>query len=167
MMANKDDFTPDEWTKVLESIVAAGVAIAAADPSGWWGTFKEATAGTPVLTEAKDDPASNELIRSAIADFGKSDDGSILAMRERFSHGNPAENVRRSLESLHEVSAIIDANAPEDAEAFKNWLCRISQNVAEAAVEGSILGLGGVRVSEAEKATLRDIKKALGSGPVN
>jgi hypothetical protein len=33
---------------------------------------------------------------------------------------------------------------------------------AEAAVEGSFLGFGGVRVSDAETATLRDISKALG-----
>jgi len=161
-MANKDDFTPQEWAKVLESILAAGVAIAAADPSGWWGTFKEAAAGTPVLAEAKNSPNSNELIRSAIADFERSDDGSILAMRERFSHGKPAESVRRSLESLKEAATIIDTKAPDEAGAFKSWLYEISKKVAEAAVEGAILGFGGVRVSKAEQATLKDISKALG-----
>jgi len=161
-MANKDDFTPEEWIKVLESVVAAGAAIAASDPSGWWGTFKEAAAGTPVLTEAKGDLKSNELIKAVIADFEKSDDNSILAMQERFTHGNPTESVRRSLKSLHEASAIIDANAPDDAAAFKSWLYGISQKVADAAIEGSILGFGGVRVSDTEKAMLRDISEALG-----
>ena len=33
-MANKNDFTPEEWTKVLESIIAAGIAVSAVDPSG-------------------------------------------------------------------------------------------------------------------------------------
>jgi hypothetical protein len=37
------------------------------------------------------------------------------------------------------------------------------QKVAEAATEGSFLGFGGVRVSDAEKATLDDISKALGT----
>ena len=45
---------------------------------------------------------------------------------------------------------------------FKTWLRDISHKVAEAAVDGSFLGFGGVRVSEAERATLRDISKALG-----
>ena len=45
-MANKNDFTPEEWTKVLESIIAAGIAVSAVAPSGWWGTFKEAVAGS-------------------------------------------------------------------------------------------------------------------------
>ncbi len=164
-MASRDDFTPEEWTKVLESIVAAGLAISAADPSGWWGTLKEAAASTPALTQDKRDPKPNELIRAAIADFAKSDDGSILAMRDRFTQAEPAESVRRSLASLREVSAILDAKAPDDAAAFKSWLREISQKVAEAAVEGSILGFGGVRVSDAEKATLRNISAALGMAP--
>ena len=43
-MANKNDFTPEEWAKVLESIMVAGIAVSAADPSGLWGTLKEAAA---------------------------------------------------------------------------------------------------------------------------
>ena len=160
-MANKNDFTPEEWTKVLESIIAAGIAVSAADPSGWWGTLKEAAAGTPALAAAKRDPNSNELIKAAVADFERSNDGSILAMRERFAQAE-TECVQRSLASLREVSAIVDAKAPDEAAAFKNWLREISQKVAEAAVEGSFLGFGGVRVSDAETATLRDISKALG-----
>jgi hypothetical protein len=74
----------------------------------------------------------------------------------------PTECVQRSLASLREVSAIVDAKAPDEAAAFKTWLREISQKVAEAAVEGSFLGFGGVRVSDAETATLRDISKALG-----
>src|SRR5215467_1776860 len=84
-MASKHDFTPEEWTKVLESIMVAGVAISAADPSGLWGTLKEAAAGGLAVAAAKRDPNSNELIKAAIADFEKSSEGSILAMRERFA----------------------------------------------------------------------------------
>lgn len=46
--------------------------------------------------------------------------------------------------------------------AFKAWLRGISQKVPEASKEGSFLGVGGVQVSDAEKATLADISKALG-----
>jgi hypothetical protein len=50
-----------------------------------------------------------------------------------------------------------------DAAAFKAWLRAISQKVAEASKEGGVLGFGGVAVSDAEKATLADISKALGT----
>ena len=161
-MADKNDFTPEEWTKILESIVAAGLAVSAADRSGWWGTLKEAAASTPALAETKRDPRSNELIRAAIAAFERSNDGSILAIRERFAKAEPTVCVERSLASLREVSVIVEAKAPDEAEGFKAWLREISQKVAEAAREGSFLGLGGVRVSDAEKSALRDISKALG-----
>ena len=104
-MANKNDFTPEEWTKVLESIIAAGIAVSAVDPSGLWGTLKEAAAGTPALAAAKRDPNSNELInQAAVADFERSNDGSILAMRERFAQAEPTECVQRSLASLRYLS---------------------------------------------------------------
>ena len=86
-----------------------------------------------------------------------------LFLRPTNSVTEPAQCVQRSLASLREVSAILDANAPSDAAAFKAWLRGISQKVAEAAVEGGFLGFGGVKVSDAEKATLDDIAKALGT----
>ena len=41
-MANKQNFKPDEWTKILESTMLAGMAVSAAEPSGLWGALKEA-----------------------------------------------------------------------------------------------------------------------------
>jgi hypothetical protein len=65
---------------------------------------------------------------------------------------------------LRQISAVLTAKAPGDAAAFKNWLRQISQHTAEAAKEGGgLLGLGGIQVSEAEKATLAEISSALGA----
>src|SRR5262245_30201005 len=101
-MASKNDFTPEEWTKVLESIMVAGIAVSAADPSGLWGTLKEAAASSSALAAAKRDPKSNELIKAAIADFETSEGRSNIqnAMRKRFAQAEPAECVQRSLASL-------------------------------------------------------------------
>jgi len=71
--------------------------------------------------------------------------------------------VQRSLQTLREVAAILDSKAAGDAADFKAWLREISQQVAEASKEGGVLGIGGVRISENEKATLSDIARALGS----
>jgi hypothetical protein len=80
-----------------------------------------------------------------------------------FAGSKPADAVQRSLDSLREVSAILAAKAPSDAPAFKAGLTDISRKVAEASSEGGFLGIGGVQVSEAEKATLADISKAFGT----
>lgn len=71
--------------------------------------------------------------------------------------------VERPLANLKEVSAILNAKAPRDAAGLKSWLQAISENVAEASFEGGFLGIGGVKVNDAEKATLADISKALGT----
>ena len=164
-MANKDAFTPEEWTQVLESMMLCSIAVSAADPNGLWGALKEAFATSSALAASKLDPASNELVKAAVTDFETSAGRSEVqkALRARFSGVEPDECVQRSLESLRRVSAILDAKAPRDAAAFKAWLRDLSQKVAEASVEGSFLGFGGERVSESEKATLADIGKALGT----
>ena len=108
-------------------------------------------------------PSSNELIKTAIADFETAEARSDVqkALDKRFVE-EPAECVQRSLDSLREVSRNLDAKSPDDAAAFKIWLCGISQKVAEASAEGGFLGVGGMQVSDAEKTTLADIAKALG-----
>ena len=48
-MANKQSFTPQEWTKILESTMLAGMAVTAAEPSGLWGLMKEGFASSSAL----------------------------------------------------------------------------------------------------------------------
>lgn len=165
-MANKQSFTPDEWTKILESAMLTGMAISATDPSGLWGTVKEAFASRSALDKSMADPGSNELVRAVIADFETSEGQAKIqgTLRKSFADVKPSEFVERALDNLRQVSTIVDAKAPGDAAEFKTWLRSISQAVAEAAKEGGFLGVGGVRVSDAERATLADIAKALGTG---
>ena len=120
-MANKQSFMPDEWTKVLESIMLAGVAVSAAEPSGLWGTLKEGFASSSEIAKAQLDPGTNELIKAAIADLETSEGRSSVqeALRKGFAGAKPAEVVQRSLANLREVSVILDTKAPGDAPAFK------------------------------------------------
>ena len=163
-MANKASFTPDEWTKVMESVAVTGMAVTAADPSGIWGMLKEALAGGAALAAAKADPNANELVKAVIADFETAEGRGAVqeALKQRFADAKPGDVVPRALEILRQTS-VLDAKAPADAPAFKAWLNGVAAKVAEASTEGGFLGFGGVKVSEAEKATLADIAKALGT----
>src|SRR4029450_10501167 len=164
-MANKQNFNPDEWSKILQSTMLAGIAITAAEPSGLWGALKEAFASSSALAAAKSNPSSSELIKAVVADFETKEGRASIqeALRQHLAGAKPADAVQRSLANLREVSAILDAKAPQDATGFKTWLRAISQNVADASSEGGFLGIGGVKVSESEKATLAEISKALGT----
>jgi len=163
-MANKQAFTPEEWTKILESVVLSGMAVTAADPSGIIGLLKESFASASMLAQAKSDPSANPIIKDVIAEFETSEGRSQMqeAIKKRFAGAKQAEIGARSVDALRQVSSILDSKAPQDAPAVKAWLHEISNKVAEAAKEGGFLGFGGETVSDAEKATLSDIDKALG-----
>jgi hypothetical protein len=163
-MTDKSNFTPDKWKVLLESVTMAGIAVTAAEPSGLWGLLKESFAGGSALAQAKTDPGSNPRIKAVVGDFA-TDQGQSSArdgLKEKLTSGKPAEIKARCIETLRQAGAVVDARAPSDAAAFKSWLRQISQHVAEATKEGGFLGIGGVLVSEAEKATLTEISSALG-----
>ena len=163
-MANKQSFSPEEWNKVMESVALSGMAVTAADPSGLIGLLQESFASAGALIKAKSDAGSGELIKAVVAEFETSEGRSSVreALKKRFSDAKPADIGQRSIAGLREVSALLDTKAPQDAAAFKQLLSTISSKVADAAKEGSVLGFGGQKVSDAEKATLTDIAKVLG-----
>ena len=162
-MADKSNFTPDEWKLLLESVMMAGIAVTAADPSGLWGLLKESFASSSELVKARMDPGANPLIKAVVSDFGNAEGRSTArdGLKEKLKGLKPAEIPAKCVETLRQAGAVVDAKAPGDAAAFKGWLRQISQHVAEAAPEGGFLGIGGVLVSDKEKATLKEISSAL------
>src|SRR5262245_55449979 len=162
-MGDKSNFTPDEWKLILESVMMAGIAVTAAEPSGLWGRLKESFAGGSALVTGKMEPGSNALIKAVVADFETAQGRSIArdGLKEQLTGSKPWEIKAKCIETLRQAGAVVDAKAPADAAAFKSWLRQISQHVADASNEGGFLGVGGVPVSEAEKATLTEIAAAL------
>jgi len=162
-MADKSSFTSDEWKTLLESVMAAGLAVTAAEPHGIWGLLQESFASGKMLAKAKMDTGTNPLVKAVVDDFATSEGRSTSrdGLQEQLSGKKPAELKTACIEILGKVDGILSAKAPADAAAFKTWLRQISQSVAEAATEGGFLGIGGVLVSDAEKATLAEISSAL------
>ena len=162
-MADKSTFTPDEWKTLLEKVMAAGLAVTAAEPHGLWGLLQESFASGKMLAKAKMDTGSNPLIKAVVDDFATSEGRSTSrdGLKEQLTGKKAAEVKTACIEILRKVDGILSAKAPGDAAAFKNWLRQISQSVAEASTEGGFLGIGGVAVSDAERATLTEISSAL------
>jgi hypothetical protein len=141
----------------------AGMAVTLADPSGLIGMAKEGFASGSALLAAKTDPKANALIKSVVSDFETSEGRAAARdmIKSKVAGKQAAEMKAAILEALGQSAALVDAKAPDDAAGFKAWLGQISERVANAASEGGFLGFGGVRVSDAEKATLEEVSKAL------
>ena len=138
-MPDKSNFTPDEWKLLLESVMAAGIAVSAAEPSGLWGLLKESFASGSALLKAKMDPGADALIKAVVADF-ETAEGRRTArdgLKVKLTGSKPAEIKAKCIDTLRQAGAIVDAKAPGDAAAFKGWLRQISQHVAEASKEGA------------------------------
>lgn len=162
-MADKSTFTKEEWAVLLQSVMAAGIAVTAAEPSGLWGMLKESFAGGSALVQARTDTASSPLIKAVVADFETSEGRSTArdSLKEKLQGLKAAEVKAKCIDTLRQAATIVDAKAPGEATAFKQWLRQISKHVAEAATEGGGIFGGGVAVSEAEKATLNEISSVL------
>lgn len=162
-MADKSSFTPEEWKLVLSSPMLAGLAVTMAEPSGIWGMLKESMASASAVVAAGRDANASPLMKALLADMETSDGRHIARdeIKEGMSGRSPAEIKQQVISKLAQVGKIIDAKAPQDAPAFKSWLKYVADQVAEAAAEGGVLGFGGTKVTDAEKATITEVGRAL------
>ncbi|WP_363350795.1 hypothetical protein [Methylocystis echinoides] len=162
-MSSKSDFSPSEWKKLVQSPLLAGYAVSAADPSGFIGLLQEAFAAARMLAEARAG-AGDALIKSVAEELltssGRAD--AREGVRTIVQGAGLDEIKPRALDALHQVAAVLDAKAGEHAAPFKSWLLDIARKVAEAGLEDTFLGFGGIRMSETEKATLAEITQTLG-----
>jgi hypothetical protein len=162
-MVDKSAFTAEEWRLILTSPMLAGMAVTLADPSGIFGTLKESFAGASALLTAKKDAGANAIAKAIAADFDTPEGRTVArdGIKGDLKGKSPAEMKAKALEGLRQVNAILAAKAPDDAPGFRTWLKDIAANAAEASSEGGFLGFGGVKVSDAEKATLAELNSAL------
>jgi hypothetical protein len=163
-MADKTNFTTEEWNQVIGGAFMAGFAVTAADPSGLWGLLKETFASGRALMDAKSS-TSGALSKAIVAEIETSEGRSAAQeyVKNRLSGAKREEIKQRAIDALRSAAMIVDQKAPTDAAAYKAWLVQIANNVAEASKEGGFMGFGGVAVSDAEKATLSEISTALGT----
>lgn len=157
-MFDRSGFTEEEWKQVVCAPALIGLAVAAASPNGPFGVIKEMMTVGLAMGEAASKEQKNALIAALVAD--------IKARQTRPTPPSGLDSAEKARETairdLGVLSALLDRKAPEEAADFKQWLLGIGRRVAEASNEGGFLGIGGERVSELEKSTLRQLAFAMG-----
>jgi hypothetical protein len=157
-MTTKADYTPEEWTLLMQAPMLTAMNVIAASPSGPIGVVQEMMAVTKAALDAVEKASGNELITAVATEF-KATKGETAK-----PEGLKAEELKaRSLETSRQVAALLaQKSTPEEAAAFKQWLMETAQHVAAAAKEGGFMGMGGTAVTEAETAALKEVAEALG-----
>jgi hypothetical protein len=146
---SKADFNAEEWETVLQGPPSAGLVVIAADHGG---TVRESVSIAKAYVEARRSPGESALIDEIVA--------SQPAVRP--VPASSSEELReRCLATVREAVATVRAKAPEEVERYRAFVRDVAARAAEAAKEGGFLGVGGERVSEAERRALADIDAAL------
>jgi hypothetical protein len=159
-MATKADFSADEWQQIRRAPLMAGLAVVAASPSRLFGVVMEMFVITKVLAEGKAQRASNELVKSVVADL-ETTAREQCARTER--KRKMSKEVRSyAIENCRQVVALVDKKVkPEEAQSFKQWLVSVSHKVAQAAKEDGFLAIGDTEVSQRQVSPIEELSAVL------
>jgi hypothetical protein len=120
-MANKKDFAADEWAQLQHGLAGTVLLVSVSDP-GLFDTFKEAGAAAKHYKDARSNNAS-ELVRDLSADPGMG-----------FGLGkNPQQLETETLSALRAAATVLKEKAPDDADAYRQFVLEVAQSVADAA----------------------------------
>ncbi len=154
-MVSKEDFTHDEWEELVFATVAVGNIIIHSDLN---------VLGAVAETSA--------LVKTSLADPAPGPAGEMQrvlyqALREpgeiELPKGKGPEFVDALFVHVQAAGAAVDrVCTPEEAAGYKDFLASVALAVAEAHKDGGHFGIGGVLVSDKEKAALARIDETLG-----
>ncbi|MDV6373368.1 hypothetical protein [Deinococcus arenicola] len=159
-MSLKDNFTADEWFKIMTGPGRAGAAVVAASPSGLTGLLAEAQAIAAAVRESVGSESRTPLMEAMAADLL----GQPAQKAPEQERARNVEDVKtQSLEGVRQAMWLVSAKTtPADTNAYREMLMLVAQRTAEAATEGGFLGIGGERVNDKERAVLEELKTMLG-----
>jgi hypothetical protein len=159
-MTSKTDFSEDEWTRLKRAPFVAGMAISLADPGGPIEVVKETAATLKTVRDAGESGGRGELV-DAVAQELVADTGQRKNPLHDFKPKGALAG-QQILEELTEVNRIVSAKAaPEEADAYREWLRAAAQEAANAAKEGGFMGFRAERVSEGEQRMLDKLGEVL------
>jgi hypothetical protein len=141
-MAGKTDFTEQEWETMQKGVTGAGMLVSVADRS-FFDTFKEVGALAKHLSEARS-KSSSPLVRE-LAEVRGTGFGLTTS---------PQEVEEETLEALRAAMGTLQVKAPDEAQAYGDFVLDVAQSVAEAAKD----------VGATESGAVDKIKAALQTG---
>jgi hypothetical protein len=148
-MTAKADFTPEEWTVVLEGPPSAGLIVITAQRGG---TFRETYSMAKAYTEARQDHGASELLDEIV---------SAKPHVDHTRYSSPDELKQAGLQRIRDAVALLEAKAtPDETEEYRRFVVTLAEKVANAHREG-----GDSAVSDAERAAIEEIRGALGASP--
>jgi hypothetical protein len=163
-MTEKAAFTPEEWKTLVQSPLNVAMLITVASPSLFGGMKEMFSAAQALVAAGQQAPGTDELANALFSEFR--DKQALEAAQPKYDTKEPAALKQAILTQISAAVTLLDQKATADeAGALKKWLYEFGVRQANASKEGGFLGIGAVRVNEAEKAALVELAKTLGVEP--
>jgi hypothetical protein len=138
-MAQKSDFTEEEWEQMRKGATGAGLLVSVSDRS-FFDSFKEAGSLAKHLAGGRS--GESELVRELAGERGSG-----------FGVRSSSEEIEtETVEALRGAVSTLEAKAPDEVEAYKAFVLEVAEAVGKAAGGGDT----------AEAATVEKIRAALG-----
>jgi hypothetical protein len=146
-MTNKEAFTPEEWTSVLEGPTSAGLILVTAARGG---SLREMMAISKAYVAARSEHGTSELLDAIVAAKPQAD---------HTRYHSPQEMRQAGLQHVRDGVALVQSKAtPAEVEDYRRFVLNLAQKAAEAHKEH------GVLVSPEEEEAIAEIATALGTG---
>lgn len=144
-MAEKADFSEQEWEAVLEAPTSAGLIVSTAQRGG---SFRESFSLAKAYAEARTATGASGLMDEIAQSKPKVDRGRQGSVEDLKEH---------HLDIIREAVSLLEAKAsPEELADYRRFTLGLAERVAKAKEEGD------QPISEAERAAIDEIAAALG-----
>jgi hypothetical protein len=146
-VTGKADFTPEEWSVLLEAPASAGMIVVMAQHGG---TLRETLAMGKAYAQARQEHGASQLLDEVVAAKPKVDHTRYRSFDELKEHG---------LTHLRDATAVLERKAtPDEVEDYRRFVLTLTEHVAAAHRED------GTDVSAAEQAAIDEIAASIGAG---
>jgi hypothetical protein len=155
-MAQKTDFTPEEWAHLTGGPVAAALYVITASPS-LLGMFSEVNAMLHAIQAAASGAPAGTLLAAVLADLNQTCTKQHVSDLRPGGGADQASAMAQLLEAVRLASSAVGAKGSlEEAQAYGGFVLGVARAVAQAAKDD------GQAVSAKEKAALDTLAQTLG-----
>jgi hypothetical protein len=150
-MTTKAEFNAEEWDRVLQGPAIAGLMVVSAQRGG---TIRESMEMAKAYKEARQQHARSDLLGEIVSTPPTLDAREFESVEQLRTEG---------LQRIRDTVALLELKASsEEIDAYKGFVLTVAERAAEATKSGGVLGIGGERVSDAERAALDELAATLG-----
>jgi hypothetical protein len=148
-------YTDEEWGLIVGLPLSVVVAASNVEIDGSKATQTESSAGMEAISVGRES-ASPLVAQVATELLSRAGDPEAGEEPPQISPGDPDAFAADVIGRAREAAEILADKVPaEEVEAYRHWLVSIADEVITAAKTGTVLGIGGERVTPAER-TFRD-----------